>query len=294
MANIGFIGLGHMGKPMVINFVQAGHQVTVYDINPDAVKAVESAGAVSAKEPKEVAIDADFVFTMLQTGEQVKSVCLGDAGIFSTMPKSAIYIDTSSIDISTCREIHQTAKNLNIDMLDAPVSGGVFGATNHCLTFMVGGDAETLLRTQPILQILSKRIVHAGPAGNGQAAKICNNMILGISMIAVFTLGEKLGLAPETFFDIASNASGSCWALLYNCPIPNIVPNTPSCHDYQAGFSAYMMLKDLKNSQMAADSVHTKTPLGKKATEVYEAFNQIENNAILDFSAVVKIFRDRK
>jgi len=294
MANIGFIGLGHMGNPMVKNLLRAGHRVSVFDINEQAMQSLAIEGALPVSNAGDVAIDADVVFTMLQTGEQVKGVCLGDNGIFANIPDDSLYLDTSSIDINESREIHRIAADHNIAMLDAPVSGGAGGAANATLTFMVGGKAHSLEKAHPYLEQLGQRIVHCGSEGNGQAAKICNNMILGISMIAVseaFLLGEKLGLSADKLFEVTSNSSGSCWSLTANCPIPDLVPTSPSTHHYQAGFSAYMMLKDLRNSQLAAESSQATTPLGQKATELYESFNSTNNNAELDFCAIVNMLR---
>ncbi len=290
MKIIGFIGLGHMGRPMVKHLIEAGFQVQVYDIMPAAIQACVEFGAVGCDSPAKVAQNAEVVFTMLQTGEQVSGVCEGESGIFSQLHKEALYIDTSSIDIASTRAHHTECENRGIAMLDAPVSGGVAGAENASLTIMVGGEKTDFERGKKVLEILGKRIIHTGPAGNGQAAKICNNMILGISMIAVseaFVLAEKLGLSAEKLFEVASNASGQCWSLTSYCPVPGLVPTSPANNDYQPGFTAQMMLKDLQLSQNAAQNANVVTPLGAEATEIYKLFNNAGFSQ-LDFSAIIK------
>ncbi len=292
MKIVGFIGLGHMGSPMVKNLLRNRYQVKVFDINEAATRELVSVGAIAAKTPAEIAQDADIVITMLQTGDQVKKSCLGEQGIFAHLNKPyALFIDCSSIDVQTSRQLHVEAKLRGIAMLDAPVSGGAIGAENATLTFMVGGDEQYVKRAESLLNAMGKKIVHAGSAGCGAAAKICNNMILGISMVAVceaFGLADKIGLDPKKLFEISSNASGQCWALNNCCPWPNILPNVPSSHDYQPGFSAKMMLKDLKLSQDAAEEVHATTPLGKQAMELYQQFVN-SNNTEIDFSGIVKM-----
>ena len=290
MAIIGFVGLGHMGNPMAINLLNAGHDLVVYDLVPEARQVLLAKGAKAVNSPGEVTRNAEFVFTMLQSGEQVSDVCMGNNGLFSTAKPGTLFIDCSSIDVNTSREITKCAIEKGFNMIDAPVSGGVAGAINSTLTIMVGGDVEAFERAKPILQHLGKNIVHAGPAGNGQVAKICNNMILGISMIAVseaFTLGQKLGLDPQKLFDISSKASGSCWSMTQYNPVPGILENVPANRDYQPGFTANMMLKDLMLSQTAAQSVTANTPLGKHATELYKQF-VASGNGGLDFSGIIK------
>lgn len=296
MKTIGFIGLGHMGKPMVKHLIEAGFRVQVFDIMPAAIKACVELGATGCESPNGVALNADVVFTMLQTGEQVRSVCHGEKGIFSHLKKDALYIDSSSIDIATSRALHAECEERGIAMLDAPVSGGVAGAENASLTIMVGGTEKDFERGKKVLEILGKRIIYTGSAGTGQAAKICNNMVLGISMIAVseaFVLAEKLGLSPEKFFEVASNASGQCWSLTSYCPVAGPVPTSPANHNYQPGFTAQMMLKDLQLSQNAAQHVNVATPLGAEATELYMLFNNAGNSQ-LDFSAIIKLLKSPK
>jgi 3-hydroxyisobutyrate dehydrogenase len=291
---IGFVGLGHMGTPMVKNLLHHQYSVTVFDLVDDAVNALVALGATRANTLSDIATDADVVFTMLQTGEQVKKCCLGEAGIFSHLnKKNALYIDCSSIDIHTSRELHAAAKSRDIQMCDAPVSGGVVAAQNATLTFMVGGDENHFNQAQTVLSAMGKKIIYAGLAGSGAAAKICNNMILGISMIGVseaFVLAEKLGLDAKKLFEISSNASGQCWSLTNYCPSPNILPNVPSSHDYQPGFTAKMMLKDLQLSQDAASTVHAETPLGKHAMELYAQFVNASKTEI-DFSGIIQMLK---
>ena len=290
---IGFIGLGHMGTPMVSNLLTAGYSVRVYDINSEAVDNVVKQGAQAMNSPAQCAKDARAIMTSLQTGDQVLSTCLGDKGIFSTCSQSAIYCDFSSIAINTTRELHQKAQSLGLAMIDAPVSGGVKGAQQATLTIMVGGDVKHVERAKPILAHLGQYIIHAGPAGHGQAAKICNNMMLAISMIAVsegFLLGEKLGLDAKRLFDIASRSSSQCWSMTSYCPVPHILEQVPSSHDYKPGFSAKMMLKDLKLSQDAAQLVDVDTPLGNHATQLYQQFVNSDHGEI-DFSAIITMLR---
>lgn len=291
MALIGFIGLGHMGNPMVKNLLQHGHAVKVYDVASSAVKKMVDEGAQGCSKLSDAVTNCDVVITMLQTGDQVAKVCLAPEGIFNSIEPGKLYIDSSSIDITTCRQIHEAAQKKNIAMLDAPVSGGVIGAQAGTLTFMVGGCEENFIRAKDVLQCMGKRIIYAGEPGNGQAAKICNNMILGVSMIAVseaFVLGKKLGLNPKKFFEISNNASGQCWALSQYCPMPGVLENVPSNKKFQPGFSASMMLKDLRLSQDASQHANVPTPLGAQATALYTLFVN-EGYADLDFSGIIKL-----
>jgi 3-hydroxyisobutyrate dehydrogenase len=291
MSKIGFIGLGHMGLPMVANLVKQGYEVVVYDIAEQALKDATQFGATRAKSIKEVAQQVTTLFTMVQTGEQIRKICLSEDGILNSLPMNSLYIDSSSIDVMVCREIHETAAQKNIAMLDAPVSGGVAGAKAASLTIMVGGSEANFQRAKPILECVGKKIIHAGGAGNGQVAKICNNMILGISMIAVsegFVLAKKLGLEPKKFFEIANNASGQCWSLSTYCPMPGVLENVPAANDFAPGFAANMMLKDLRLSQDAALRANAATPLGAEATALYTLFVN-EGNAQLDFSGIIKL-----
>lgn len=291
---IGFIGLGHMGMPMALNLLKADftQKLYVYDLSASAVQKMVNEGAVATKNIAELAKECDVIFTMLQTSEQVSDVCLSDQGIFKNSNKNLLYIDCSSISIDASRMLHKKAKELKIRMLDAPVSGGVKGAAAATLTIMVGGDLNILNDAKVILHKLGKNIVHAGNAGNGQAAKICNNMILGISMIAVseaFNLGKSLGLDPQKLFDVVSRGSGECWSLTKYCPYPDIIENVPANNNYTPGFTAEMMLKDLRLSQKAANSVDVATPMGATAMSLYSLFvNTQEEKNTQDFSAIIK------
>ena len=294
MARIGFIGLGHMGLPMAINLIKAGHEVTGYDLNPQAMDDLLAAGGRAGDSVREIAMTQSVIITMLQTGEQVKAVCLGEQGFYTLpQPNTLLHIDCSSIDVQSAHMLHEKAEQRQIAMLDAPVSGGVRGAQAGTLTLMVGGAQSTLDQAMPYLTVLGKKIIHTGAAGTGQAAKICNNMILGISMIAIseaFVLGEKLGLAAEKLFEVANNASGQCWALSQYAPVPGLIPTAPASHHYEPGFTVSMMLKDLKLSQQSADAVNFHTELGECATKIYQRFNV--GSSALDFSAIITEMSD--
>lgn len=291
MTNIGFIGLGHMGNPMATNLLKAKHSLYVYDVMPQSVKALQSLGAIACDSVAEVCKQTEMVITMVQTSQQVKSICLGSDGIFAHVHSDALYIDSSSIDINETQNLHLSAKEAGIAMLDAPVSGGVAGATAATLTFMVGGEEKNFNRAHAILQNMGKRIIHAGPAGRGQAAKICNNLLLGISMIGVceaFNLAEELGLDTEKFFEISSNASGQCWSMTSYCPVPGILENVPANNDYKPGFTANMMLKDLRLAESAAENVNAALPLGSLAMELYtlyvnHGFSEKDFSGIINF-----------
>ncbi|HEY5598293.1 MAG TPA: 3-hydroxyisobutyrate dehydrogenase, partial [Kiloniellales bacterium] len=255
MATIGFIGLGNMGGPMAGNLVKAGHTVKGFDVVPASVKAAAKTGVTAASSLAEAARKVDVVITMLPAGEHVRQVYTGADGVLSAAAKGTLAIDSSTIDVGSARAVHAAAAEAGIDMLDAPVSGGVAGAAAGTLTFMVGGTEAAFARGKPVLEAMGRAIVHAGGAGNGQVAKVCNNMILGITMIGIseaFILGEKLGLSPRTLFDISSKASGSCWAMLNHLPVPGIVETSAANRDYKPGFAAAMMHKDLKLAQEAA------------------------------------------
>lgn len=291
MTTIAFIGLGHMGNPMVQNLLKKNYSVKVFDLSKEAIASLTKVGATGANSIAEVIKDADVIITMLQTGQQVKQVCFDKAGIFAAIKKSALFMDCSSIDVASSREVHDKAKSQGIAMVDAPVSGGVLAAQKATLTFMVGGDAKDFERAQVILSAMGKKIIHAGEGGSGAAAKICNNMVLAISMIGVseaFVLADKLGLAADKLFEICSNASAQCWSLTNYCPWPGILPDVPSSHDYKPGFTAKMMLKDLNLSQDAADQVHLNTPLGKLATQLYQQFADT-GHMDEDFSAIIRM-----
>lgn len=290
MAKIGFVGLGHMGLPMAINLVKAGHNVTGYDLQQSALEQFSNAGGLITHHLQEIA-NQEVIITMLQTGEQVKHVCLGVDGLFAKANETTLFIDCSSIDVKTSRELHQLAQESHLLYVDAPVSGGVAGASAATLTFMVGGENEAYNTAHPILSFMGQKIIHTGHAGSGQAAKICNNMILGISMVAVseaFTLAEQLGLSADKLFEVVNNSSGQCWAISKYVPVPGILASVPANNDYKPGFAAAMMLKDLLLSQNSAKSVHIETPLGAKTTELYQHFID-QGLGDLDFSAIIKM-----
>jgi 3-hydroxyisobutyrate dehydrogenase len=293
MARIGFIGLGNMGLPMAQNLIKAGHQVEGADVNPAAVEKLKAAGGSAVETHKIAAARADVVITMLPAGAQVREVYLGPAGIIENTNVGTLLIDCSTIDVETARAVAVQAEAKGLMMLDAPVSGGVGGATAGTLTFMVGGSAQAFARAESILQAMGKTIVHAGGAGNGQAAKICNNMILGVSMIAVseaFVLAEKLGLDHQKLFDISSKSSGQCWSMTSYCPVPGPVPTSPANRDYQAGFTAAMMLKDLKLAQAAAKASGANTDLGADAARIYSRYVESGEGA-RDFSGIIRLVR---
>ncbi|MBA2710678.1 MAG: 3-hydroxyisobutyrate dehydrogenase [Tatlockia sp.] len=293
MARIGFIGLGHMGLPMAINLIKANHFVTGFDLQEQALKSFAAAGGQIAVKLEEAVVNQDIFITMLQTGAQVSQVCLSSEGLFNRAEKNILYIDCSSIDVKSSRHLHEQAKVRELFMVDAPVSGGVAGAEAATLTFMVGGEEKAFEQAKPILSAMGKKIIHTGLAGSGQAAKICNNMILGISMIAVseaFVLAEHLGLSAEKLFEVVSNSSGQCWSMSQYVPVPGILPNVPANRNYQAGFTAAMMLKDLNLSQSSAEAVGLTTPLGAQATALYQQFNEQEQSN-LDFSAIIKMLK---
>jgi 3-hydroxyisobutyrate dehydrogenase len=294
MSRIGFIGLGNMGLPMAQNLLKAGHQIEGVDFNPAALEKLKASGGVSVETHKIAAARADVVITMLPSGKEVREVYLGAAGIVENANPGTLLIDCSTIDVDTARAVAAAAEKADLLMLDAPVSGGVGGASAGTLTFMVGGSERAFIRAESILQKMGKTIVHAGGAGTGQAAKICNNMILGISMIAVseaFVLAEKLGLDHQKLFDISSKSSGQCWSLTTYCPVPGPVPTSPANRDYAPGFTAAMMLKDLKLAQDAAKASGTKTSLGAEAERIYSAYVG-GGEAGRDFSGIIRFIRD--
>jgi 3-hydroxyisobutyrate dehydrogenase len=293
MARIGFIGLGNMGLPMAQNLIKAGHQVEGVDVNPHAVEKLKAAGGTPVDMAPVAASRADVVITMLPAGQQVRDVYLGPNGVIQAVNPGTLLIDCSTIDVATARDVAHEADARGLMMLDAPVSGGVGGATAGTLTFMVGGSAQAFARAEHILQAMGKTIVHAGGSGNGQAAKICNNMMLAISMIGVaegFVLAEQLGLDHQKLFDIASKSSGQCWAMTSYCPVPGPVPASPANRDYQAGFTAAMMLKDLKLAQEAAKASGANTELGAEAARLYSRYVD-GGEAAKDFSGIIRMIR---
>ena len=293
MSKITFIGLGNMGLPMALNLVKAGHDVTGFDLSDDAKAALQEAGGTAATGIAEAVSAAETVVTMLPAGKHVESVYTTADGVLAHAPAGALLIDSSTIDVDTARRVSVAATAAGFEMVDAPVSGGVGGAAAGTLTFMVGGTDAGFAAAKPYLDIMGGNIFHAGASGNGQVAKICNNMLLGISMIGTaeaFLLGEKLGLDAQTLFDISSTASGQCWSMTSYCPAPGPVPASPSNNDYQPGFTAAMMLKDLLLSQEAAGSASAATPMGQRATELYTQMADA-GHAELDFSGIMKMLK---
>ncbi|HTV72052.1 MAG TPA: 3-hydroxyisobutyrate dehydrogenase [Rhizobiaceae bacterium] len=290
MTTIAFIGLGNMGNPMAANLVKAGHTVHGFDLMPENLTIAKDNGVtVMANAPAAVK-DADIVITMLPASKHVLSVY---EDIAPKAKKDALLIDSSTIDVESARHAHAIAGKHGLLSVDAPVSGGTGGATAGTLTFMAGGAKEAFAKAEPILKPMAGRIVHCGDAGAGQAAKICNNMILGISMIGVgeaFVLAEKLGLSHQALFDVASTSSGQCWSLTSYCPVPGPVPNSPANRDYAPGFAAALMLKDLKLSQEAAQAAGAVTPLGAEATQLYALYNA-QGNGGTDFSGIIRFLR---
>jgi 3-hydroxyisobutyrate dehydrogenase len=291
MADIGFIGAGNMGGPMLANLIKAGHAVSVFDLSEAALDAAREAGAVVAESPGATAAGKAVVITMLPAGTHVRDVYMGDGGVLERAGEETLLIDCSTIDVTTAREICEAAAGRGLEMVDAPVSGGVAGAAAGTLTFMVGGTESAFARAEPVLEPMAKAVVHAGPSGNGQAAKVCNNMMLAASMIVTseaFALADRLGLERQTMFDIVSTATGQCWALTSYCPVPGPVPASPANRDYQPGFTAAMMNKDLKLAQQAAEAAGAATPIGAEAARLYDEFCA-DGNDELDFSAIFKL-----
>jgi 3-hydroxyisobutyrate dehydrogenase len=290
---IGFIGLGNMGGPMAVNLIKAGNEVLGFDLSEAALSALEEAGGTRSASVADLARESDVIVTMLPAGAHVRKVYTEEGGILDAAKPGTLMIDSSTIDVESARVVAAAAVDKDMLMVDAPVSGGVGGATAGTLTFMVGGPQSAFDMAKPYLDIMGKTIVHAGDSGTGQAAKICNNMILGITMLGVseaFVLAERLGLDAQKLFDISSTASGQCWALTSYCPVPGPLPSSPANRDYQPGFAAGMMLKDLKLAQDAAHTSGAATPLGAEAAALYSMFCN-SGGADLDFSAIVKYLR---
>jgi len=299
MAKIGFIGLGNMGGPMAANLVRAGHEVAGFDLAAAALNTLRAAGGSPAASATDCATGAEAIITMLPAGHQVRDIWLGADGLVAVAGRMAgarpLLIDCSTIDVETAREVAAAAAATGLDAVDAPVSGGVGGAAAGTLTFMVGGPDAAFARARPVLEAMGKRIVHAGGPGAGQAAKICNNMILGISMLAVseaFVLAERLGLDAQKLYDIATTSSGACWSLTNYCPAPGPVPTAPSNHNYAGGFATALMLKDLDLSQAAAEATGAATPLGAHSAALYRALAGA-GEAGRDFSVVFEWLREQ-
>ncbi len=293
MTAIAFIGLGNMGGPMAANLVKAGHRVAGFDLVADLLAQAKGGGVEAAESSHAAVANADVVITMLPAGRHVVA-CWED--ILPAARKGALFIDCSTIDVDSARRAHAIGAAAGMACLDAPVSGGVGGALSGALTFMAGGDDATFASARPVLEAMGKRIVHCGGAGAGQAAKICNNMILGATMIATcegFLLAEKLGLSAQALFDVASASSGQSWSLTSYCPVPGPVPASPANRDYKPGFAAALMLKDLKLAQEAAASAGAVTPLGAQAAQLYALFAAAGHSGE-DFSGIINFLRGAK
>ena len=291
MAKIAFIGLGNMGFGMASNLAAAGHEVRALDISEDAVRRAVDAGCIAATGTKDAVADSDIVVTMLPAGKHVRMVYGDEGGVFDHAKKGALFIDSSTIDVATSRAVISTAEHKGFHMIDAPVSGGVGGAAAGTLTFMCGGTKAAFDLAKPFLDIMGKNVFHAGDAGNGQVAKVANNMLLGIHMIGTceaFNLAEKLGLDAQTFYDISSTASGQNWSMTSYCPVPGPVDTAPSNNDYKPGFAAAMMLKDLRLAQDAASTARAATPLGTQAEALYSLMESMGKDD-LDFSGIMKL-----
>jgi 3-hydroxyisobutyrate dehydrogenase len=290
MATIAFIGLGNMGGPMAANLAKAGHKVIGFDLVQALLDQAKADGVAVVASAAAAVKDADVVITMLPAGKHVVSVW---SDVIPQVKKGALMIDCSTIDVESARQAHALAAKASLLSVDAPVSGGVGGAKGATLTFMAGGDAKAFAAAKPVLEAMGKKIVHCGDAGAGQAAKICNNMILGISMIAVgeaFALAEKLGLSHQALFDVSSTSSGQCWALTSYCPVPGPVPASPANNGYKPGFASALMVKDLTLAQDAAKAAGAATPLGKHAQEIYREFDAGGNGGV-DFSGIIQHVR---
>ena len=290
---IAFIGLGNMGGGMAANLAKAGHEVRAFDLSEDALAAAKEHGCETFTSAAEACEGVDAVVSMLPNGQIVKSVYTGD--VIGKAPAGAVFLDCSTIDVATAREVAEAAEAAGYSMVDAPVSGGIAAAEAGTLTFMVGGSDQAFAKAEPILQNMGKTVIHAGQAGNGQAAKICNNMLLGIHMIGTceaFAMAQKLGLDPQTFYDISSVSSGQCWSMTSYCPVPGVGPKSPSDNGYKGGFATGLamtglMLKDLKLAMAAAETAGVETAMGMRARELYEAFDK-DGNATRDFSAIIE------
>jgi len=305
MANIGFIGLGNMGGPMAGNLLKAGHAVRVFDLDAGAVGRAVAAGAVAASSACDAVSGVEMVITMLPMGRHVRSVLTGDSGtgggasgegVFAVAAPGALVIDCSTIDVDTAREMAAAAQAAGLEMLDAPVSGGVPGAEAATLAFMVGGEEAAFQRAEPVLACMGRTIVHTGPSGNGQAAKICNNMMAGIQMLGTseaFALAERLGLDARKLFEVASQSSGQCWSVTAYCPVPGLVPAAPSSRGYEGGFASALMLKDLKLAQQAAAASGAATPMGALAEGLYALFCT-QGHGDVDFSGVIQMMSSQR
>ena len=289
MAKVAFIGIGNMGSSMVANLINHNHKVRAYDINVKALQSVEAIGASVANSITDVVRGADTVITMLPAGKQVWEVFTQSDGVFANAEKGALLVDSSTIDVSVARKVVQAASDRGFEMVDAPVSGGIGGAQAGTLTFMVGGTSSAFERAKPVLSAMGSAVIHVGQSGNGQVAKICNNMLLGISMIGTceaFSLAKKLGLEPKTFYDVSSRSSGQNWSMTSYCPIEGVGPESPADRNFEAGFSADMMLKDLRLAKDAAGEVETTSRMGNLSEELFSSYVDA-NGGVKDFSDIV-------
>lgn len=292
MARIGFIGLGNMGSGMAANLARAGHAVHAFDLSAEALAKAERAGCTVAVSVADAVQDAGAVVTMLPAGEHIRQVYEG--AVFDACPADAVLIDCSTIDVATARAVEEKAAARGLLMVDAPVSGGIAAAEAGTLTFMVGGSDSGFERARPILEPMGKAVIHAGGSGTGQAAKICNNMLLGATMIATceaFLLAQRLGLDLQTFYDIASKASGQSWSMTSYCPVPGVGPETPADRDYEGGFAAALMLKDLRLAMEAARDAGAWTPMGKEAEDLYARY-AAAGGARKDFSGIIRMLAE--
>ena len=292
MARIGFIGLGHMGGGMAPNLVKAGHEVRAFDLVADAIEKAKTGGCLSASSAADAVKDADVVITMLPAAKHVRAVYEND--VAPNAKPGTLLIDCSTIDVASAREVGAGLDELGFEFVDAPVSGGIAAAAGGSLTFMVGGSDEAFEQAKPFLEPMAKAVIHAGHLGSGQAAKICNNMILGATMIVTceaFALAQKLGLDPQVFFDISSKASGQSWSMTSYAPVPGVGPDTPADHDYEGGFAAALMLKDLKLAAEAAQHSGAYAPMGAEAEELYQRFVD-RGGGNKDFSGIIKMIDD--
>ena len=291
MTTIAFIGLGHMGSGMAANLAKAGHDVAAFDLVEDAVQQAKANGCRAAESGAEAVKGAEAVVTMLPAGKHVRAVYIDD--VFDNAEPGALLLDCSTIDVATAREVSEAATAKGFAMVDAPVSGGIAAAAGGTLTFMVGGTPEAFERATPILEAMGKAVIHAGDSGAGQAAKICNNMILGATMVATceaLAMAQKLGLDPQSFYDIASVSSGQSWSLTSYCPLPGVGPQSPADNGYQGGFAAALMLKDLRLAIEAAESVGANVPMGTRARELYENY-VAHDEGHHDFSGIIETLK---
>ena len=292
MATIGFIGIGNMGRPMAVNLLRAGHAVTVFDLSQSACNALAEAGAAVGADSASTVAGKDIVISMLPAGDDVRGLYLDT--LKARIAATTLVIDCSTIDVASARAVHEFMAQAGVAFLDAPVSGGIMGAAAGTLAFMVGGEAQAFQRALPILEVMGANIVHTGGPGNGQAAKICNNMMLGVTMLAVcegFMLADKLGLDRQTLYDVVTKASGQSWAISKYCPVPGPVASSPASNDYKAGFTTAMMLKDMRLSQSEAGAGGVDTQMAALATEFYQRYVD-GGGAAMDFSGVFRMLNE--